>query len=232
MTTDDKKLDDALRLVNSLPTDRQTAVLGYLRRLHPIHQIETDWNVPAEVILEAISRSPDLSKRGVRGLIAEAYFEIETLPKLQGWNDVTPSGNHPFDFLISDGERKVRVQVKTQRKKSGSPMAASEGYRFLSPEKYVVETQRTRAGKDASGNDTRPYKYGEFDVLAVNMEPSTGDWSVFRFVPADRLIPRKENPDQMLKFQPVPKAPDEDWSDSLLVCLDRLFGGAGRTIAS
>lgn len=39
---------------------------------------------------------------------------------------------------------------------------------------YVVETPRTRGGKDlTSGEDTRPYRYGEFDILAVSMHPST-----------------------------------------------------------
>lgn len=216
----EKNLDDILRTLNGLSPEVQKAVLRHLRDIHPIHSIEADWNVPAEVILEAIARAPDLSQRGVRGLIAEAFFEVEILPTITGWEDVTPPGNHAFDFQIQNGDQTVRIQVKTQRRKSGRPMWASEGYRYLSDEKYVVETQRTRAGKDQAGKDTRPYRFGDFDILAVNMEPSTGEWGEFRFTLERWLLPRKDEPSSILKFQPVSLVPNRDWTDNLRECLE------------
>ena len=51
-------------------------------------------------------------------------------------------------------------------------MMATEAYKRLSGELYVVETQKTRAGTDNDGADTRPYRFGDFDILAVNMEPA------------------------------------------------------------
>jgi hypothetical protein len=66
-------------LASSSPSDRQE-ILRELRREFPIHELEAEFNASAEVILEAIARSPDITKRGIRGLIAEACFVREVLP--------------------------------------------------------------------------------------------------------------------------------------------------------
>ena len=40
---------------------------------------------------------------------------------------------------------------------------------------YVAETKRTRGGVDlVTGQKTRPYRFGDFDILAVCLQPSTG----------------------------------------------------------
>jgi len=42
-------------------------------------------------------------------------------------------------------------------------MWASQAYRFLPKDMYVVETQRTRGGSNRlTGGSTRPYRFGEF----------------------------------------------------------------------
>ncbi len=225
------RVDNILRMLADYSAEDQRAVLGHLRRLYPIHEIEAQWGVPAEVILEAIARSPDLSQRGVRGLIAEAYFEVHVLPSLRGWENVTPQGNHAFDFQVRRDDITASIQVKTQRKKAGRPMAAREGYRSLSEDKYVVETQRTRAGKDSSGADTRPYRFGEFDILAVNMEPVTGDWTQFRYTLERWLLPRENDHKLILKFQPVSLEPNDDWTDDLAVCLQWYEGDIKKRIS-
>lgn len=148
--------EELYNLIESLSDDARRALLARLRGLHPIHKIEAEWGVPAEAILEAIARSSDLSQRGVRGLIAEAYFEMRILPVLAGWKNDTPPGNHAYDFRLRRGDQLVTIQVKTQRRKSGSPMMANEAYRWLPVDSSVVETQRTRAGTDAQGSSTRP----------------------------------------------------------------------------
>jgi hypothetical protein len=214
------KLRDILQSVESAPPDVQRAVLLRLRELHPIHPLEASWQVPAEVILEAISRSSDLSQRGVRGLIAEAYFEQRVLPMHAEWANVTPPGAHAYDFLLQRGPNSVRIQVKSQRRKAGRPMTAKEGYRHLSSNKLVVETQKTRAGTDDKGKSTRPYRFGEFDVLAVSMEASTGNWTQFRYTVERWLLPHPSDPSLILKFQPVSLHADDDWTDDLNVALD------------
>jgi len=205
-------------------------VLSWLRTRHPIHPLEAEWRVPAEVILEAISRSPDLSKRGVRGLIAEAYFDQMISAGIPGWLKDTPVGNHSFDCQLRRASQTVRIQVKSQRRKSGKPMTAREALRFLSDTKLVVETQKTRAGENNDGADTRPYRFTEFDILAVSMEASTGDWTQFRYTVARWLIPREGDSKVMLKFQPVSLVPDIDWTDRLLVAIDWFLSGETKTI--
>ncbi len=224
-------MKDILRRVQDLPKVDQQVVLSHLRRLHPIHEIEAQWGVPAEVILEAISRSSDLSQRGIRGLIAEAYFETCVLPTLEQWEDVSPPpGNVAYDFAIRKGERQVRIQVKTQRRKAGRPMTANEGYRRFPSDLFVVETQKTRSGTSSDGGDTRPYRFDDFDILAVNMEPATGKWEQFRYTLTRWLVPREDDTTQMLKFQPVALTPNEDWTDSLGTCLAWLESGVEKTI--
>lgn len=42
-----------------------------------------------------------------------------------------------------------------------------DGARFgFAGEVFMTETQKTRTGNDGEGEKTRPYRYGEFDVLA------------------------------------------------------------------
>lgn len=110
-------------------------------------------------------------------------------------------------------------------------MTAKEGYRSLSSEKLAVETQKTRAGVNESGGDTRPYRFGEFDILAVNIEASTGDWSQFRYTVGRWLLPRPEASELLLKFQPVSLMPNDDWTDRLDVAVGWFLGGQKKTIA-
>ena len=83
-------------------------------------------------------------------------------------------------------------------------MWASEARRYYPKEMYVVEVQKTRGGIDLQTNeDTRPYRFGEFDILAVNMHPSTKDWHNFLFALSNWLIPRSPNAALIEIFQPV-----------------------------
>lgn len=203
----------------------------YLRNQFTIHPIETELNTQAEVILEAISRSSDLTRRGIRGIIAEAAFAVNVVDKLVGWTDLTEEGDHSYDFLLSDKCGTVRVQVKMQRLKSQQPMLANQGYKFLPDDMYVVETQRTRGGIDPkTGMDTRPYKFKEFDILAVSLHPSTKNWNHFLYTVVDRLIPRKDDPTCLLKFQPVSMAPSQYWTDDFLTCIKWFRTGEKRDL--
>lgn len=204
--------------ISQRPDAEQQELLRWLRERHPIHKLESEFGAPAEVILEAISRASDLSRRGVLGLIAEASFKVNVVDALAGWHDEPVIGDLPYDFQLVSAQRRIRIQVKRQRLVKGVPM------RFrANPQLFVAETQRSRRGVDPkTGEDTRPYRFGEFDLLAVCMQPTTGSWSDFRFTRADWLLPRPQRPDWISVLQPVSLEPNEDWTDSLLTAIEWL----------
>lgn len=215
------EVDEIKRLLERCSEAERKAIFDLLRRQFPIHALEAKLNAPAELILEAIDRSSDLIKRGIRGVIAEAAFRLHVVSKLEGWDSQELLGDFPYDFVLQDKLGKVRVQVKMQRLKEHVPMTANQGYRGLPADMYVVETQRTRGGRDQqTGGDTRPYRFGEFDILAVSLQPSTDDWTAFIYTVASWLLPRPENRRLMLKFQPVPKSANDLWTASLETCID------------
>src|SRR5690242_13775508 len=117
-----ESLANLKRLVDDCTTEEQAALLAYLRSRLPQHPLEKEWGVGAEVILSAISRSSDLTKRGVRGIIAEAIFERHVLAALKEWVAVRFLDDRPYDFLIGSGAKEVRIQVKLQRMKKQQPM--------------------------------------------------------------------------------------------------------------
>ena len=225
------------RLLDAYTPAQRRELFDRLRREFAIHPLERQLNTDAELILEAIHRSEGLILRLIRGMIAEAAFAEKVLPSLRGWRDATPPGDLPYDFKLDDGVGEVSIQVKLQRSKEGRPMLASEAYRKLPAEMYVVETQRTRGG-EKGGQKTRPYRYGEFDVLAVSVYPSTGQWDRFRYTVASWLLPetwlhpKRGDPRHLLKFQPMPKSPDGCWTDDFATCVRWLRSGAMRQISA
>lgn len=229
-----ESLENLKRLVTECSAEEQSALLDYLKARLPQHPLEKEWGVGADVILSAISRSSDLTRRGVRGIIAEAVFERNTLADLNGWDVVRFTDDRPYDFLIrsrGSNPKEVRIQVKLQRMKAQQPMLASEANRHYPNDMYVVEVQKTRGGIDLQTNeDTRPYRFGEFDVLAVNMHPSTRDWNRFLFTVSDWLIPRSPNAALIEIFQPVSRTPNDCWTDILATCLDWLAAGQQKKI--
>lgn len=226
-----KNVDQIKALLDKCSDEQRRELFQYLRIHVPIHPIEEKLNCSAEIILEAIDRASDLTLRGIRGIIAEASFKYEVLDKLKGWKDVTPDGNDSFDFKIKDSKGPVTIQVKMQRQKSHQPMMANKAYKRLPADMFVVETQRTRGGKDQrTGENTRPYRFGEFDILAVSMHPSTNSWNSYRYTVADWLLPMPTNKKLLLKFQPVSIEPDEDWTDDLLTCIEWFRSGKRKTL--
>jgi hypothetical protein len=218
------KKDEVIQLLDACTKEERLEIFQYLRKTIPIHAIEAKLNTQAEVILEAIDRAGDLTLRGIRGIIAEAAFLVEVLGKLDGWNDVTPPGDAAYDFLIQDLAGRVSIQVKMQRKERGEPKVRNG--------MYVVETQRTRGGKDsATGLATRPYRFGEFDILAVSMHPSTNNWNRFMYSVGSWLRPRPSAPDLLEVFQPIPQETDDDWTDDLATCIEWLRSDIKKTIA-
>lgn len=170
-----------------------------------------------EAILDALSRSPDLTIRGIKGVIAEASFAADVVPNLSGWRSV-PVHGQAYDFLLEDDVGRVSVQVKMQRRKAGEPLRANAIARKLGwPESYfIVETQKTRSGQDSEGGSTRPYRFGQFDVLAVSMGPSTGHWSHFQYTVGSWLVPDPADPRLIHKYQPVAPKSTSRWTDKFV----------------
>lgn len=219
------------------------ALFEYLRRRLPRHPLEQQWDIDAETILTAIYRSPDLTQRGVRGILAEAVFERDILPSVEklGWHVLpTAAGDLPYDFLLERQNQQATIQVKLQRTEQGQPKRYQP--KRFAEELYVVEVQKTRSGKKRksksettkahpSGDEsTRPYRFGDFDVLAVNMQPTTHTWADFRYTLSRWLIPRRTKSRLIEIFQPVSLEPNEVWTDKLDVCLEWFRRGDRRRV--
>jgi hypothetical protein len=215
-----RRTDEILKLIERCTDDEKRLILGYLRERISIHSLEDEWNTTAEAILTAIARSADITLRGVRGILAEATFEGTVIKTLQdgGWEAVNAIGEYPYDFLVRRDAKQVTIQVKMQRKEKGVPkIYATKSRRNLNCQHesmFVVEVQKTRTGKKA-GQATRPYRFGDFDILAVNLHSSTGDWKRFLYTVGTWLIPRSSDSALIEVMQPVPSKRDEYWTDDV-----------------
>lgn len=197
--------------------EERAALFHELRAVHQIHEFETVIGAPAEMILEAVHRAPELTRRMLRGVIADAAFRTFVVPAVapHGWLDVTPEGNFAYDYRLADDFGPVTVQVKLQRSERGSPVVKNGGRFGFGLEVFMTETQKTRTGTDSGENQTRPYRYGEFDLLAVSMQPSTGKWDRYMYTLGRWLLQGKQD-GEIATLQPVTKEPSEYWTDDFI----------------
>jgi hypothetical protein len=242
-----ESLEVIKRLIDECPEGNRRALKLYLQRLLP-HPLEREWDIDADTILSAISRSSDLTKRGVRGIIAEAIFVNQVSPTVAqyGWNLAEIAGDHPYDALLQNGRTTARIQVKLQRLEGGAPKLYYPKH-YEHGTLFVVEVQKTRTGertavKALAGSDatatvtesitvkTRPYSFGDFDILAVNMHPSLRDWSSFRYTVASWLLPRSADQRLIEIFQPVAAVPNDVWTDDLATSLNWFERGEQRRV--
>jgi hypothetical protein len=233
---------DLATLLTTLSEDQQEALFNKLRQKFRIHPLEQQWNISAEFVLEAISRSQDITKRGVRGIIAELAFSTHILTPIKNeWKEEIITGDQPYDAKISkviDGKTvEILIQTKNQRVEKGQPLrptkTAIKQDSFLE-DWFIAETQKTRTGKKKKSTtneegvveveevDTRPYRFGEFHILSVCMQPSTNEWTDFMFTPSSTLLPSKKSNDLVATLQPVPPAKTKayNWTPDLLECID------------
>ncbi|MBI3376662.1 MAG: hypothetical protein HY017_33525 [Betaproteobacteria bacterium] len=68
MTKD--KLQDIKQALLGVSKEERRNLLQHLRKEFPIHALEKEWNAGAELILEAITRAPDLTSLHSRWLVA------------------------------------------------------------------------------------------------------------------------------------------------------------------
>ena len=223
--------EEIIKLIEALPESEQRAVFGFLRQKIPIHRMEKTLMAPAETILEAVARSNDLTVRGIEGIIAESAFVVEVIPALKGMTEKSIFGDQPYDSLLGDTEGDVRVQVKMQRRKKRRPLMANEVQktRKWPADYFVVETQRTRAGKSKTVANTRPYRFGSFDILAVSMGASQQRWSAFMYTVERWLLPADDS-SCLLTYQPIPPKASEFWTDDFLTCVGWFRSGAEKRI--
>ena len=190
----------------------------------------------------AIHRSQDIVQRGVRGVIAEAVFEAKVLPTIKGWQSVSFVGDLPYDFKIRSGKREIRIQLKLQRTQAGQPLTRP----FFGPDTFIVEVQKTRSGTKRKGKKTaskitsksapiepektRPYQFGDFDIIAVNMQPSTRDWTRFMYTVGRWLMPRAKDKKLIEIMQPVSRNRSEFWTDNIEECIDWFMSGKKKLI--
>ncbi len=213
------EVEEIRALLAKCSDEQRLEIFQHLRETISIHPFEAAINAKAEVILEALARAPDLTIRGIRGIVGEATFAVEVGSQLKGWNDVTPVGNHSYDAALADAVGTVRVQVKMQRRTKFKPL--------LRGGVGVVEVQRTRSGMKA-GVATRPYRFGEFDILAVCMEPSHGRWNSFLYAPERWLLPRPDDEKLVMILQPLSLLPDSVWTDDFAQAVRRLRSNEDR----
>lgn len=215
----DENLIAIRELLSQCSPDERETLFRELRKHHIIHEFERIIGAPAEMILEAVHRAPELTRRMLRGVIADAAFRTFVVSAVasQGWRDATPEGNFSYDYILEDAQGKVSVQVKLQRSERGAPVV-KDGARFgFESAVFMTETQKTRTGNDGDGDKTRPYRYGEFDVLAVSMQPSTGTWDRYMYTLGRWLLPGKGE-GEMATLQPVLMKPDNDfWTDDFSI---------------
>lgn len=203
----------------------------------PIHSLEEEWNIHAEFILEAINRSQDITKRGVRGIIAELAFSTYIIDPIRHiWDEEVLFGDLPYDAKLTNGKNSILIQTKNQRLVKGEPLRPTKTAIKNNPELadwYIAETQKTRSGvkrkKNNSGEldsaeveevKTRPYRFGEFDILSVCMQPSTGNWKDFMFTPSRTLLPKNDDGSIIATFQPVPAKKIYNWTHDILECIE------------
>lgn len=227
--------DELVERVSALSIEDKRRLLKVVREALPAHPMEVRLMASAETLLEAIRRASPLTIRGIEGILAEASFAIDVVPGLEGWKNVDPPSDAAYDFaMVEPGAKEAfRLQVKMQRRKEGKPLTADQVMkkRQWPQDHWVAEVQRTRAGEDKSGESTRPYRFGEFDILAVSLGASTGKWSNFIYAPSGWLLPDLDDPRLILKYQPVAAMSNADWTSDLKTAVSRFRSGEKRRIA-
>lgn len=216
-------LPEVETLLQRMTAEERQTLLHVLRSRYgtAIHPLEARWNTSAEAILEAIDQSGDLTQRGIRGVLAEASFRTNVVPqRLPGWQIRPFAGNQSYDLILEDTVGQVRVQVKLQRREKGVPKLHRRNADI-----FVVETQRTRTGRAADNSQTRPYAVDDFDVLAVSLQPSVGDWISFIYCAVRDLAVRPENPRLLQVMQPFPASGSNLWSQDFEHAVRRFRAG-------
>jgi len=241
-------VESILKRVSQCSPEEQRLVYEKLRETIDKHPLEVAWGCSAEDMLTAIQWAPELTQRMLKGVIADAAFRMYVVPQLKAtnWEPVKFESNELYDHKLDDGVGDVTVQVKLQRSARGGAVCAGPRSRTWPPGYFTVEVQKTRTGKKkkrkgASGEgeeaeesaemvDTRPYAFGDFDILAVSMWPSTRDWKDFRYTVGRWLIARSDEPSNIAVMQPLSPTNNDVWTNDFNTAVAWLRGNTERSI--
>ena len=163
------------QIVDSLTEEEKCLLSLELEPYRIKHPIEQRLQLDYHLILDSLNKkSAGLTFRMLRGIIAETAFEKYILESVQGLKVVEFDCDLPYDFMVDYRGRRHTIQVKLVRSERDVPKFYSHNRRPT--QLFAAETQKTRGGKNPlTGEDTRPYRAGEFDILAIAMQPVTGN---------------------------------------------------------
>lgn len=153
------------------------------------HSLELKYGLTAQELLDAIDKRFRL-KVALEGAVAEVHFERKLrIASREGW--LTGYESHDVDgmpdfTIVTLSSMEIRVEVKTIR--NGA--------------KPQVELQKTRAAK--GDPSSRYYDRDHFDVVAVCVGRSTGDWSQFRYALVRELPSHRNHSDKLQVMHPIP----------------------------
>lgn len=236
-------IEEVRRLLDSMNEQERREAYTYLRTLLPKHPMEERLMISSEGMLDALARAGDFTVRMIRGVFAEAAFSADVLPTLAEWRELPLKGDPPFDFLVTDvpgGQEPisdlpypvVKVQVKMQRSQGRKPRLAKDEWKTYVKwpgDYFVVEVQKSRKG-EKKGENTRPLRFGEFDILAVSLGPSRGRWSEFMYTLERWLLHRPDDEGQILQYQPVAPHDTDCWTTDFRKAVEWLRSGEERRI--
>ena len=77
---------------------------------------------------------------------------------------------------------------------------------------------------------SRPYQFGDFDIIAVNMQPSTSDWARFMYTVGSWLMPRTGDKKLIEIMQPVNGNRSDVWTDNIKECIGWLLSGEKKVV--
>lgn len=234
--------------LDACTADEQELVFQRLRENVGLHPIEEAWGCSSDVILTAIHKAPELTQRMLKGVVADAAFRMYVVPQLETtrWAPVEFATNELYDHKLADDKGPVTVQVKLQRSARGEAVRAGPRSRTWPPGYFLVEVQKTRTGKKKQAKngtnedgpseeaveviDTRPYAFGDFDILAVSMWPSTRQWRDFRYTVGRWLIPRPDKPSNIAVMQPVSPDNNDVWTSDFNEAVKWLRSESQRSV--
>lgn len=201
-------------------------------------QDRSAWQSRTQSILGAI-RASHPTRHGVRTAIAAAFFENAVLPRIMndGWQRPMGMPRHdPFSVVIEKDKTKARILIAALELRGGkSRRGLSQGDRA---DPYVVrlgkrQARRHRGSESDSDRDfdnrpqgpsrTRAWSFDEFDILAVNTQTATREWTDFRFALSRTLLPNKDHPVLIATAQPVSLGRSTNWMGELGTCLNHLL---------
>lgn len=172
-------------------------------------------HVKPEILLDALNFANEFTFRNLRGLISEYYLRQRLIKN--GFVLLPTEQNDPFDFKIEKNNKIFTIQLKLQRQSAGQPIFTQDISKKLPAGFYVSEIQRCRNGFDRKGFSTRPYKFTDFDILAVCLEPVTKDWHDFTFCLTSNLLADPKHPSNIFKYQAIEL--NQCWNREIEECI-------------